>query len=160
MKRRDFIAGTGALVAGIAAAGASRAYEKRETGDFPRIDHAANGKIRVAFAMANGATVIDFAGPWEVFQDVMIPSPGGTRMPFELFTVGESRESVRATGGLHIIPDYTFETTPTPNVISRSRASRLGRPLGVVEENSREDRHHHVCLHRCIPARTGRSFER
>jgi transcriptional regulator GlxA family with amidase domain len=117
MKRRDFIAGSGALVAGIAAAGASRAYEKRETGDFPRIDHAANEEIRVAFAMANGATVIDFAGPWEVFQDVMIPSPGGTRMPFELFTVGESRESVRATGGLHIIPDYTFETAPTPNVI-------------------------------------------
>ncbi len=50
MKRRDFVAGTGALVAGIAAAGASRAYEKRETGDFPRIDRAANEKIRFAFA--------------------------------------------------------------------------------------------------------------
>jgi len=117
MKRRDFIAGTGALVAGIAAAGASRAYEKRETEDFPRIDHAGTEKIRVAFAMANGATVIDFAGPWEVFQDVTIPSPGGTWSPFELFTVSESREPVRATGGLNIIPDYTFETAPTPNVI-------------------------------------------
>ena len=50
MKRRDFIAGSGALVAGIAATGAGKAFEKREKGDFPRIDHAANEKIRVAFA--------------------------------------------------------------------------------------------------------------
>ncbi len=105
------------MVAGVTAAGVGKAFEKRETGDFPRIEHLADEKIGVAVAMANGATVIDFAGPWEVFQDVMIPSPDGTRSPFELFTVGESREPVRATGGLNIIPDYTFETAPTPNVI-------------------------------------------
>ena len=117
MKRRDFIAGSGALAVGIMAAGAGKAFETGETEDFPRIDHPANEKIRVAFAMANYATVIDFAGPWEVFQDVTIPGPGGTRSPFELFTVGESREPVRATGGLNIIPDFTFQTAPSPNVI-------------------------------------------
>src|SRR4029434_4795015 len=29
-------------------------------------------RMRVAFVLTDGATMIDFAGPWEVFQDVMI----------------------------------------------------------------------------------------
>ena len=31
------------------------------------------GQIPVAFLISDGAVVIDFCGPWEVFQDVMIP---------------------------------------------------------------------------------------
>ena len=51
--------------------------------------------IRVAVVLTDGATMIDFAGPWEVFQDVMIPERGKTmdeQMPFQLFTVGGSRQ--------------------------------------------------------------------
>src|SRR6266576_5062773 len=33
-----------------------------------------NGQIPVAFLISDGAVVIDFCGPWEVFQDAMIPS--------------------------------------------------------------------------------------
>ncbi|HEY6555117.1 MAG TPA: hypothetical protein VI669_17300, partial [Vicinamibacteria bacterium] len=43
------------------------------------------GPIRVAVLVSNGATVIDFAGPWEVFQDTMVPSRGEShdeQMPF------------------------------------------------------------------------------
>src|SRR4030095_7692071 len=36
----------------------------------------AKGKIPVAFAISEDVTVIDFAGPWEVFQDVMIEQRG------------------------------------------------------------------------------------
>src|SRR5437879_6523958 len=32
------------------------------------------GQIPIAFLISDGAVVIDFCGPWEVFQDVMIPS--------------------------------------------------------------------------------------
>jgi hypothetical protein len=32
----------------------------------------AAGPIAVAFVITEGATMIDFAGPWEVFQDVMV----------------------------------------------------------------------------------------
>src|SRR5262249_27073440 len=32
------------------------------------------GQIPVAFLISDGAVVIDFCGPWEVFQDAMIPS--------------------------------------------------------------------------------------
>ncbi len=44
----------------------------------------AEGPIPVAFLVSDGAVVIDFAGPWEVFQDVMIP--GHMDMAFQLFT--------------------------------------------------------------------------
>src|SRR6476620_12420173 len=42
------------------------------------------GQIPVAFLISDGAVVIDFCGPWEVFQDVMIPS--AQEMPFRLYT--------------------------------------------------------------------------
>ena len=79
-----------------------------------------NGQIPVAFVISSGATVIDFAGPWEVFQDVTVPGSGvfgrATR-PFRLFTVGPSRDPVRVSGGLTIVPDYSFEDAPSPKVI-------------------------------------------
>jgi transcriptional regulator GlxA family with amidase domain len=60
------------------------------------------------------------AGPWEVFQDVHIESRGTTHddmMPFRLFTVAATKDSVRLTGGLHVIPDYTIEDAPQPHVV-------------------------------------------
>ena len=67
-----------------------------------------------------GANVIDFTGPWEVFQDTMVPVAGHSheeQMPFRLFTVAESADPVRVTGGLRIVPDYTVDNAPTPRVI-------------------------------------------
>lgn len=79
------------------------------------------GKILVGFAISEGVTVIDFAGPWEVFQDVMLPGRGGNgsdhSMPFELFTVSENTSVVTGTAGLKLVPNYSFETAPTPQVI-------------------------------------------
>ena len=78
------------------------------------------GKIRVAFAISQGATMIDFAGPWEVFQDVHVHGRGTTMdemMPFELYTVAATRDPIRASGGMRIVPDYTFEDAPAPRVI-------------------------------------------
>jgi putative intracellular protease/amidase/YHS domain-containing protein len=75
----------------------------------------AEGSIPVAFVISNGAQVIDFAGPWEVFQDVMIPSR--REPPFRLYTVSESTAPIRASGGMKIVPDYSFENAPAPKVI-------------------------------------------
>jgi putative intracellular protease/amidase/YHS domain-containing protein len=73
------------------------------------------GSIPVAFLISEGAQVIDFTGPWEVFQDVMIP--GRADHPFRLYTVSESTSPVHASGGMKIVPDYTFENAPAPKVI-------------------------------------------
>lgn len=78
------------------------------------------GPIPVAVLVSSGATVIDFTGPWEVFQDTMVPSRGESheeQMPFQLYTVADSVEPVRVTGGLRIVPDYTVDNAPAPRVV-------------------------------------------
>ena len=72
--------------------------------------------IRVAFLVSAGSNVIDMAGPWEVFQDVMLPGDGHN-MPFSLFTVADSTDAVRLTGGLHVIPDHSVTSAPQPDVV-------------------------------------------
>ena len=72
-------------------------------------------QIPVAFLISDGAVVIDFCGPWEVFQDVMIPSRED--MPFRLYTVAETKKPIRTSGGMQIVPDYTIENAPPPKVI-------------------------------------------
>jgi putative intracellular protease/amidase/YHS domain-containing protein len=75
----------------------------------------AQGSIPVAFLVSEGAVIIDFCGPWEVFQDVNIPGhPDG---PFRLYTVAETSAPIRASGGMKIVPDYTLENAPPPKVI-------------------------------------------
>src|SRR3984893_1059385 len=71
--------------------------------------------IPVAFLISDGAVVIDFCGPWEVFQDVMIPSRQD--MPFRLYTVAETKKPIRTSGGMQIVPDYTIANAPAPRVI-------------------------------------------
>src|SRR5436305_9001562 len=73
------------------------------------------GQIAVAFLISDGAVVIDFCGPWEVFQDVMIP--GSEQMPFRLYTVAEAKKPIQTSGGMQIIPDYTIQNAPPPKVI-------------------------------------------
>jgi transcriptional regulator GlxA family with amidase domain len=73
------------------------------------------GSIPVAFLISEGAQVIDFAGPWEVFQDVMVP--GRTDHPFRLYAVSESTAPIHTSGGMKIVPDYNFENAPAPKVI-------------------------------------------
>jgi transcriptional regulator GlxA family with amidase domain len=85
----------------------------------------ATGKINVAFIISKGANVMDIAGAWEVFSDVMLTSAGKAQhdpqgddmvMPFNTYTVSDSLEPVDANG-LKVIPNYTFDTAPNPQII-------------------------------------------
>lgn len=77
--------------------------------------------IKVAFVIGEGAQLIDFAGPWEVFQDVYLPSDktdnSKLTAKFELYTVAESREAVVVSGGMTILPNYSINEAPEPNLI-------------------------------------------
>ena len=73
------------------------------------------GPIAVAVVITDSANVIDFAGPWEVFQDT--PRPGSEDPAFRLYTVSDSRRPVRLTGGLTVGPDYTFDDAPPPAIV-------------------------------------------
>lgn len=78
------------------------------------------GKISVAFILDEGATVIDFAGPWETFQDAAV----GNHPGFELFTVAP-RKTIQTTGnstpqgmtGLSLTVDHVFPDAPQPRLI-------------------------------------------
>jgi len=80
-----------------------------------RIEPPAEGSIPVAFLVSDGAVVIDFCGPWEVFQDAYIP--GRKDAAFRLYTVAETATPIRTSGGMKIVPDYTFASAPAPKVI-------------------------------------------
>ena len=75
----------------------------------------AQGSIPIGFLLSEGAVMIDFSGPWEVFQDVMIP--GRADPPFRLYTVAETTHPIHASGGMTITPDYNLENAPAPKVI-------------------------------------------
>lgn len=88
-----------------------------EAAPVSRLVPPADGPVKVAVVITDGATVIDFAGPWEVFQDVTLGEGDGARDGFELTTVGASREVVHGSGGLMLVPEWTFEDAPVPDVV-------------------------------------------
>ena len=126
MKRRQFMTRSASLGAIVAAATLPDAgkfllnYAPCPLAAANKLTPPAKGKIPVAFAISQGVTVIDFAGPWEVFQDVMIEERGKNmdeQMPFELFTVSEKTEPLTGSGGLKLVPDYLFASVPQPKLV-------------------------------------------
>jgi putative intracellular protease/amidase/YHS domain-containing protein len=130
MNRRDLLkrsaafglaVGIPALAAGKIFAGSSLTDAGNSTDDNRPADKPnplvppAQGSIPVAFVISDGAVIIDFCGPWEVFQDADIP--GRKDDAFHLYTVAETARPVTASGGMRIIPDYTFETAPAPKLV-------------------------------------------
>lgn len=123
MKRRCFIGKTtafGVAIASFPTAVALLGAEDRTKDDRKaiaaeksKLNPPSSGRIPVAFLISEGVTVIDFAGPWEVFQDVMV----GDQMPFQLFTVSDKIETITATAGLKLVPDYTFANVPECKVV-------------------------------------------
>ncbi len=128
MERRKFLGSIGALgVVGSALSitgsifGSEPERAKSQKGSSAganKLSPPAKGKIPVGFVISTGVTVIDFAGPWEVFQDVMVAGRSGDdQMPFHLFTVSDKIETITATAGLKLVPDYTFADAPECKVI-------------------------------------------
>ena len=73
----------------------------------------AGGDIRVAFLLSADAELVDFGFPWGVFQYVVV----GKRNPFKLNTVAVTKDPVRVTGGMTIVPNYTCADAPIPDVV-------------------------------------------
>lgn len=117
MKRREVLQLTASLGLTSSLPGILRAGPEAtsSSGDSKPLTPPATGEIPVAFLLADDAVVIDFAGPWEVFENVHIPGPNPH--PFRLYTVAESGAPIRASGGMTILPNYTLVTAPSPKII-------------------------------------------
>jgi len=120
LNRRSLLTGAGGVIgaAAIAAVGA----RATASSDVPpgSTSPAPGGQVPVAFVMGPGSTMIDFAGPWEVFQDANDGDKG-----FFLYTVSDSTDELQTTGnmgdgkmtGLRFRSDYSFANAPQPKVI-------------------------------------------
>lgn len=97
-----------ALLAGVAASLGSTLLSPQARG---------SERTLVAIVLSEGATVIDFAGPWEVFQDASGGAGQGDAHGYELFTVAATRMPITATGGLQIVPNFTFADAPQPAIV-------------------------------------------
>lgn len=127
VNRRELLQRSGALccLASISS-GAEKLFANSSTGKTSGLDQLsasrplplnppAKGSIPVAFVLSEGAVVIDFCGPWAVLE--MVAVPGRSEAPFQLYTVAEAKSPIRASGGMKIVPEYTFDTAPAPKII-------------------------------------------
>src|SRR5205823_15098738 len=64
-------------------------------------------RISLAVLLFDGAEVIDYSGPWEVFGEA----------GFKVYGVAEKREPIHATFGQKIMPDYTFADSPPADIL-------------------------------------------
>jgi len=113
------------------------------------------GSIPVAFLISDGAVIIDFCGPWEVFESVQVP--GRREEPFSLYTVAETTKRVTASGGMKIEPDYTLHNAPVPKVIVIPAQSGAGEPAleWIRQMTHNTDVTMSVCTGAYVLARTG-----
>jgi transcriptional regulator GlxA family with amidase domain len=109
--------------------------------------------IPVAFVISEGAVVIDFCGPWEVFRDVMV---GGDH-PFRLYTVSDKTAPIRASGGMQVVPDYTFANAPAPKVIVVPAQSEPSKAMldWIRKSSKNADVTMSVCTGAFVLAKTG-----
>src|SRR5713101_4744350 len=114
----------------------------------------AKGDIPVAFVISEGAVIIDFCGPWEVFLDVMV---SGGDHPFRLYTVSDKTDPITAGGGMKIIPDYTFANAPVPKVIVIPAQSEPSKAMldWIRESTKNTDVTMSVCTGAFVLAKTG-----
>ena len=121
MNRRELLQRSAALsltaVGSLALPGAASATldaSKESTLPSP-LTPPSNASVPVAFLISEGAVVIDFCGPWEVFQRVSIPDRKYDA--FSLYTVAESAAPIHTSGGMEITPKYTIANAPPPKII-------------------------------------------
>lgn len=115
MKRSDLLRQTATL--GLIAAGAplsSRAASAKDDVPIVPLIPPQDG-VPVAFLLSKGAVLIDFTGPWEVFQDADVI--GRTSPAFNLYTVAEAAKPLAVSGGMNVVPQYTFANAPVPKIV-------------------------------------------
>ncbi len=76
----------------------------------------------VGLLIFDGVEVLDFAGPFEVFSRTRLTAGLDSRRsekgaPLRVFTVAQTSGEVTATGGLRVVPDYTFSSAPAIDLL-------------------------------------------
>ncbi len=74
---------------------------------------------RVGIVLFNAIEVLDFCGPFEVFSATRLNEEKRREepSPFEVFLVAETLSYVTTTGGMKVIPQYSFESCPRLDIL-------------------------------------------
>lgn len=125
MNRRRFLTESAAVASALVAASSPRAlFAANESStseakglvtEKSKLTPPGKGRIPVAVLISQGVNVIDFSGPWGVFESVTLPKVSDP--PFQLFTVADTAEIVASFSGLKIKPDFTFANVPETKVV-------------------------------------------
>ncbi|HET9393659.1 MAG TPA: DJ-1/PfpI family protein [Candidatus Rubrimentiphilum sp.] len=153
MKRRDLLSAAGIGIAGsiIPALSPIPALAQDAAPDYPLMGKPlkppANGPVQVAFVIAPHTVLIDLAGPWEAFYDSM--------SGFHLYTVAPSMDMV-TMGGLKVLPDYTFENAPKPNVVVVPQSKELPETIAYIKDAAKDaDVTMSICTGALLVAKAG-----
>jgi len=79
-------------------------------------------KLTVGIYVFDEVEVLDFAGPFEVFSRTRLVGGVDSRRsddsaPFEVVTLGKTGQSVKATGGLVVVPHHSWATAPSIDLL-------------------------------------------
>ena len=76
-------------------------------------------RIKTAVLVFPDVEVLDFCGPFEVFSVTRLDEARRREgpSPFDVYLVAETADPVRATGGLRVVPDHTFDTAPAADLL-------------------------------------------
>lgn len=67
----------------------------------------------VGIFLFNEVEVLDFAGPFEVFSVTEVDE----EKPFNVVTISQDGEPIKARNGLRVLPDYHFDNHPTLDIV-------------------------------------------
>lgn len=119
-------------------------------------NHPKAGSSSVAYPLSEGAIDIDFTGPWGVFGSVMLPG-NDMVMPFHQYSVAQTKAPLVTASGLTVVPDFTFESAPQPQVIviAAQQAAPDAMLRWIRERSTGTDVTMSVCVGSFVLARTG-----
>lgn len=69
-------------------------------------------RLNLAILLFDGVEIIDFTGPYEVFDYVRWNGP-----VFNIYTVAEKGTTIKTAGGMSVNPNYSFDNSPKPDLV-------------------------------------------
>jgi transcriptional regulator GlxA family with amidase domain len=116
----------------------------------------------VAILIFDDVEVLDFAGPFEVFNVAGEIIPFSPFPAFFTYTVGLTPQAVMTRGGMRVVPHYTLETLPQPDILvvpggfgARRLVKNPALVAWVKDQAARVERLISVCTGALVLAQAG-----
>ena len=117
------------------------------------------GRKNVAIVLFEDIEVLDFTGPFEVFT---LTDELHDHALFDVYTVAEINQPIRAKNGLSINPDFCFGDCPTPHILivpggrgTRSLIKNDRILAWILQASKKAELVLSVCTGSLVLARTG-----